>query len=274
MCRLHLMLKKELNMFSKRKFMCVSCAFLAFSIAAVAPSVATATPEKEPKVKLRFKPTGSKPLKLTVQRKTDIYKTSWEREREHSLYKGTNVFSYQVKKDSDDLLRIKAKLYSSDKNVNGKTLQEGETKERVSSDFKIDSTGKRATNSKGVNLSSELDLVFPERALGTGDTWKVTVPPSDNFPAPIDMHFEIDKFVEKGSATFCVINVTYNTSALFTERGCRAKIESKNRIIFNVSKGHIMRQTGSSTFITTWLKEGLDNPFQSASFASMKLTIQ
>lgn len=235
-------------------------------------STAMASPSPDKKIKLRFKQTGSKSLKLTVSRKTEIYETSWERERDQTIYEGTNVFAYRIKEVQGDNLQVRARLYSSDKSVNSKVLQEGKPEDAAGSSFLINSRGVRAQRSN--NESSELDLQFPEEPVGAGDRWKVTVPPSENFPAPIVMNFQISKFVKKGSTTYCIINSNYETSAFFTERGCRAKLESKNRIIFDVSKGYIKRQSGSSTFITTWLKKGEENPLQSARFATMKLIIK
>lgn len=241
------------------------CLLIALSSSAIADS--------NEKMKLRFKDTGSRNLKLIVSRKTEIYETSWDRKRDQSLYEGTNVFAYKVKQTDEDHLQVKAKLYSSEKSVNSLLLQEGRPEEAASSSFVINSRGIR-TEKDSNNQSSELDLQFPEKAVGIGDKWKVIVPPSDNFPAPIEMNFEIKKFIKRDDTTFCIINSTYETSALFAERGCRGNIVSKNRIIFDVSKGYVKTQTGSSTFITTWLTKGEENPFQSARFATMKLRIQ
>ena len=269
-------------MFRNLNFLIASFVCVAFL------SVATCAALDKTKFKLRFKPTGARKLKLVITIKSDIYETSWERVRVHTLFEETNVYACKVQKTDNNLLKVKTKHHSFIKKVNGHVFKEERTRGSDVSSFVMNSKGERVNDisggisgaNEGVDkgpvkaIESKIELLFPERALAVGDKWQIIIPPSENYPEAIKVQFEVSKFVKRSSANFCVISMSYETSLVSLERSCRMKVDSKSRIVFNVSNGYVMRQTGSNSSITTWLKRGADNPFQSASFTKMKTVLQ
>jgi len=228
--------------------------------------------------KLRFKETAPKDLKLTITRKSDIYETSWDRKRRHTLFEGKNTSRYEIIKIKNKKLAIHSQLLRTHKSVDGKEFSSGAPKEKSVSIYRMNSLGQRIDNSPDKKhekkQSSELTLQFPDHKVSAGDRWEVTAPASKNYPIPVKMHFVIKEFIKKGTSLFCIINNKFESAKFFPDRNCRVKVESKNRIIFNVTKGRIVRQTGSSTYITTWAKKGAENPMQSSTFTKIKLSIR
>jgi len=231
------------------------------------------------KVKLRFKETGAKKLKIATNKQTNIYETSWEKVRVHSFFEETYIYACAVKAMKKDLLEVKTKQYIEKTKLNSYVLKNNKTRSSDVNTFIMNSQGQKLTLESDVDMKalaedSNIELQFPENAVGSGDRWNVIIPPSKNYPKPINLQFEVKRIVKKQLNLYYVIIMSYETLMVSLKRSCRIKVTSQNRIVFNASKGYVMRQTGRGSYITTWLQQGKGNPFQSARFTSMKMVLQ
>ena len=211
-------------------------------------------------VKLRYcKEKGARSTyQVVMDGKTSVFVS----ERSNKTSMRTEMFLTQKVVDYESgLITLLTSIDSGSININGKQSPLPNIGQKVTSEMKPNGD---IISTSGFNQidTQKMQLVFPEKEIKIGSTWKNTVEPNLQVPVPLDVTYKVLSF-EKIKNFDCVkIASTVRSGKKTTIKGLNLNVKADGFIYFAYKEGKMIRNEVKST-MRMILKRVINNEPQS-----------
>lgn len=237
--------------------------------ASTSPAAPTAGAADGPAL-LRFKPSPVE--ERQVMSKTERITTEhWDGTRQDSTVVVNRTLLRTAQPLEGDAFSVTAKVTDESVTLNGKAAPR--LPHPTETRFSMTGRGDILPSAMGrsASIAPDVRLVLPEGAVLPGARWSETLPATEGFPAPLELHFKLSGTTTYRGIPCAVIDGRCSFDGAFDELGCRARVQITSRSYFDPKAGRLVGVVSSSSFILTYLRPYPERPRQSTTETKLKV---
>lgn len=225
------------------------------------------------KVKIRYKGTAGIGIKQHSYTKIDNFITSWKLDTKHTSKEFTSARGYMQMPLKDSSLAVLYEYKRSEAEREKQNKIEGPD-DNWGTSHEIDFRGRRKISSDDESDTNQIDIQFPEEAVGPGDKWDVTGNNKDASGKLVKIQFKLVKYKKRDSKLFATIDFTTTSAGYDAEEKHTKNTKCFGRVIFNVTEGFIAKTKATMHIEGTFDKDDGKNCRNSMAIVKFKFSFK